>query len=261
MTKSSVYTLSDHVAGKLICLVHVNLYTFQCVLAGKLYLNGTSAKHNATLTILDIVSSSAFTCYLSSQIARWWDRPVSVFIKGVFIKCVSCNETNAVAELRYCVILSVSDDTGTTAFHGIDTEVAKLTHVLASEAAQIVGIGANAQVDIELSRSLADLVGSTYTFQFKLKDFNFTPNHQTFTISRIFPARVLAQVPTFAEGGEVTEPALPQSVAPGSDDRAANTYNVADQLNAADGAQLGHEAVASGEVDVEETARKKARVE
>lgn len=63
------------------------------------------------------------------------------------------------------------------------------------------------------------------------------------------------------EGGEVTEPALPQSVAPGSDDRAANTYNVADQLNAADGAQLGHEAVASGEVDVEETARKKARVE
>ncbi|CAN6977815.1 unnamed protein product [Brassica rapa subsp. trilocularis] len=203
---------------------------------------------------------------LSSQIARWWDRPVSVFIKGgsrtdTSFTCVSCNETNTMAELRYRVILSVSDDTGTSAFLGFDTEVAKLTHVFASEAAQIVGIGANAQVDIELSRSLADLVGSTYTFHFKLKDFNFTPNHQTCTISRIFPARELAQIPTFAEGGEVTEPALPQSVAPGSDVRAANTYNVADQLNAADGAQLGHEAVASGEVDVEETARKKARVE
>ncbi|CAN6972546.1 unnamed protein product [Brassica rapa subsp. trilocularis] len=37
--------------------------------------------------------------------------------------------------------------------------VAKLTHVLASQAAQIVRIGANAQVDMELSRSLADLVG------------------------------------------------------------------------------------------------------
>ncbi|CDY25252.1 BnaA02g22040D [Brassica napus] len=36
------------------------------------------------------------------------------------------------------VILSVSDDTGTEAFLGFDTEVAKLTHVLASEAAQIV---------------------------------------------------------------------------------------------------------------------------
>uniref|UniRef100_M4F2D1 Uncharacterized protein n=1 Tax=Brassica campestris TaxID=3711 RepID=M4F2D1_BRACM len=37
--------------------------------------------------------------------------------------------------------------------------MAKLTHVLASQAAQIVRIGANAQVDMELSRSLADLVG------------------------------------------------------------------------------------------------------
>ncbi|KAG5410847.1 hypothetical protein IGI04_007166 [Brassica rapa subsp. trilocularis] len=36
------------------------------------------------------------------------------------------------------VILSVSDDTGTEAFLGFDTEVAKLTHVLASEAAQIL---------------------------------------------------------------------------------------------------------------------------
>ena len=36
------------------------------------------------------------------------------------------------------MILSVSDDTGTEAFLGFDTEVAKLTHVLASEAAQIL---------------------------------------------------------------------------------------------------------------------------
>lgn len=32
----------------------------------------------------------------------------------------------------------MSDNTGTAAFVGFDTEVAKLTHVLASEAAQIV---------------------------------------------------------------------------------------------------------------------------
>lgn len=31
-----------------------------------------------------------------------------------------CNETNAVAELRYRVILSVSDGTGTAAFLGFD---------------------------------------------------------------------------------------------------------------------------------------------
>ncbi|KAF3538136.1 hypothetical protein F2Q69_00025341 [Brassica cretica] len=125
--------------------------------------------------------------------------------------CVPCNETNAVAKLRYRVILSVSDATGAAAFLGFDTEMSKLTHVLASEAAQIVGIGTNAQVDVVLPRPLADLVGRTYTFQLKLKDFNFTPNHQTFTISRIFPQRELAPNPTFAEEDvEVIEPAIPQ---------------------------------------------------
>ncbi|WZY94924.1 hypothetical protein YC2023_067253 [Brassica napus] len=122
--------------------------------------------------------------------------------------CVPCNETNAVAKLKYRVILSMSDDTGAAAFLGFDEEVASLTHVLASDAAQIVvcplidlyvlsGIGTNAQVDIDLPRSLANLVGSTYTFQLRLKDFNFGPNHRSFTISRIFPARDLAPKPTF----------------------------------------------------------------
>ncbi|XP_048631400.1 uncharacterized protein LOC125606388 [Brassica napus] len=115
--------------------------------------------------------------------------------------CVPCNETNAVAKLKYRVILSVSDDTGAAAFLGFDEEVASLTHVLASDAAQIVGIGTNAQVDIDLPRSLANLVGSTYTFQLRLKDFNFGPNHRSFTISRIFPARDLAPKPTFFSGG------------------------------------------------------------
>lgn len=36
------------------------------------------------------------------------------------------------------MILSVSDATGAAAFLGFDTEMSKLTHVLASEAAQIV---------------------------------------------------------------------------------------------------------------------------
>ncbi|KAL0753461.1 hypothetical protein Bca101_091129 [Brassica carinata] len=164
-------------------------------------------------------------------------------------------------EPRYRVILSVSDGTGAAAFLGFDEEVASLTHVLASDAAQIVGIATNGQVDIDLPRSLANLVGSTYTFQLRLKDFNFGPNHRTFTISHIFPARDLAPKPNFSEGGEVTDQALPQSVAPGSDVRAGITNNVADQLTEADGARLAHEAVASGEDAGEATARKKARVE
>jgi len=39
---------------------------------------------------------------------------------------------------RYMAILSVLDDTGTSAFLGFDTKVTKLTGIEASEAAQIV---------------------------------------------------------------------------------------------------------------------------
>ncbi|WZZ59972.1 hypothetical protein YC2023_060079 [Brassica napus] len=126
--------------------------------------------------------------------------------------CPSCNETNAVAELKNRVVFSVSDPTGTSSFLGFDKEVAKLTNVLASEAAQIVGIGISAHVDTELPRTLAGIVGNTYTFQLKLTDFNFTANHQTFTISRMFAAPEIASTPSFAEAEEVPQPAVSQTV-------------------------------------------------
>ncbi|KAL0649360.1 hypothetical protein Bca4012_092051 [Brassica carinata] len=165
--------------------------------------------------------------------------------------CVPCDETNAVAKLRYRVILSVSDGTGEAAFLGFDTEMSKLIHVLASEAAQIVGIGINAEVDVVLPRSLADLVGRNYTFQLKLKDFNFTANHQNFTISRVFPQSELAPNLALAEENvEVIEPAPSQSAEEGSGDKGATTSSAADQLT-----------VATKADQMEQTARKKARVE
>ncbi|KAJ4879038.1 hypothetical protein Rs2_36092 [Raphanus sativus] len=75
--------------------------------------------------------------------------------------CVSCNETNVVASLRYRLILTVSDNTDTAAFLAFDMEMVKLTNSQPSEAAQIVGIGADAQVDTELPQSLAEIVGKT----------------------------------------------------------------------------------------------------
>ncbi|CAF2025083.1 unnamed protein product [Brassica napus] len=102
--------------------------------------------------------------------------------------CVTCNETNVVAALVYRVILTVSDATDTAAFLGFDMEVAKLRNIQASKAAQIVGIGVDAQVDTDLPRSFAEIFGNTYTFQLKLKDFNFTSKHQTFTVSCVFPS-------------------------------------------------------------------------
>ncbi|CAN7031870.1 unnamed protein product [Brassica oleracea var. botrytis] len=70
--------------------------------------------------------------------------------------------------MLYRITLSVSDYTDTASFLAFDMEMAKLTNVQASEAAQIVGIGVDAQVDTELPRSLADIVGKPYTFQLKL---------------------------------------------------------------------------------------------
>ncbi|CDY53413.1 BnaC02g47070D [Brassica napus] len=162
-----------------------------------------------------------------------------------FFTCVACNKTNVVAELRHRAILSVLDNTGTSAFLGFDTKVTKLTGIEASEAAQIV-------VDTDLPRSLADIVGSTYTFQLRLKDFNFTANHQTFTISLIFPAREFAPMPTFAEGVQV-----PEAVTPGSDARLANTCKVAEQETTSDVSLPGRLAVAKEQVVLERMPRRK----
>ncbi|CAF2164348.1 unnamed protein product [Brassica napus] len=83
-------------------------------------------------------------------------------------------------------------------------------------------------VDTELPRSLAEIVGNTYTFQLKLKDFNFTSKHQTFTISGVFPSRELAPAPAFVvnEGAQVPEASQPEVVATGSDVKVDNTCSV-----------------------------------
>ncbi|WZZ88168.1 hypothetical protein YC2023_116747 [Brassica napus] len=61
---------------------------------------------------------------------------------------------------RNRVIFTVSDDTDTEDFVSFDMEVARLTNIQASKAARIVGIGVDAQVDIELHRSLAEIEGA-----------------------------------------------------------------------------------------------------
>ncbi|CAN6819835.1 unnamed protein product [Brassica oleracea] len=163
--------------------------------------------------------------------------------------CVPCDETNAVAKLRYRVILSVSDGTCEAAFLGFDTEMSKLTHVHASEAAQIVELMLRWTLCC-LGRSLIWWEEPTLSSS-SLKDFNFTANHQTFTISRVFPQRELAPNPAFAEENvEVIEPAPSQSAEEGSGDKGATTSSAADQST-----------VATKADQMEQTVRKKARVE
>ncbi|KAL0646565.1 hypothetical protein Bca4012_044856 [Brassica carinata] len=154
--------------------------------------------------------------------------------------CVSCNETNAVAALRYRITLSVSDYTDTASFLAFDMEMAKLTNVQASEAAQIVGIGVDAQVDTELPRSLADI---------------------TFTISRIFPERVLVPMPAFVEVANVPADAQAEDVAQGTNANVGITSTGADKPTISDASTGKRPPPAKDQDDVDKTAPKKAHVE
>ncbi|KAL0723590.1 hypothetical protein Bca4012_038189 [Brassica carinata] len=246
------------------------------VVLGKLYLNGTSASR---------IFFDSDTSVGKDRLERWWKRRGRVSSKVVHAKKIeplTIDELNQfvisaepqiieflctakVTEIQlgdgwYRVVLSVSDPTGTASFVGFDKEVAKVTQVLASEAAQIVGIGVNAQVNTALRRSLADIVGNSYTFQLKLTDFNFTSNHQTFTISRIFTSPQLAPNPNFAADFNVPVAPVPRNVTPGSESTGSIGNNVAGEASASDGPPAGRAAAEEDQAAPDESAPKKARL-
>ncbi|CAN6866087.1 unnamed protein product, partial [Brassica oleracea] len=66
---------------------------------------------------------------------------------------------------------------------------------------------------------------------------------------------------SLADSVKVPEAALPGAVAPGSDVRDANTCKVAEQATTPDGSLSGRLPAAKEQVDLEENAPKKARVE
>ncbi|KAL0874116.1 hypothetical protein Bca101_023821 [Brassica carinata] len=170
----------------------------------------------------------------SIVIEMWWCESASLskLDEGVHRDSF---ERNLPSHVSHAMKVMNSDNTGTAAFLAFDMEVAKLTYVLASEAAQIVGIGVNAQVD---------------TFQLKLNEV--TSNHQNFTISRIFPTRELAPIPAFI---------VPEAVAPGLDARVVNAGKVAEQASTSDGSHPELSAPAKERFAEDEKALKKARLE
>ncbi|KAH0884567.1 hypothetical protein HID58_060663 [Brassica napus] len=117
--------------------------------------------------------------------------------------CPACANPNAVASLRYRVELSISDGTEEAVFVAFDEEMSKITKFSASAVGELMGGSFDDQQASDVPTVITDLVGNTYTFQLKLTDFNFSPKHQTFTISRIFTDRREAPIPVFdGEGGD-----------------------------------------------------------
>ncbi|KAG2255536.1 hypothetical protein Bca52824_074830 [Brassica carinata] len=120
-------------------------------------------------------------CYVScSKCCRKLQRSVSSFT------CVPCNDTNAIAVIRYRVEMSIADETGEGLFVGFDGVMAKLHNMRAYEAVHLVGGDGVNPEETDAPPFVKDIArGKTYRFQVRVGSYNFTANHQTFIISRI----------------------------------------------------------------------------
>ncbi|KAF3538300.1 hypothetical protein F2Q69_00024179 [Brassica cretica] len=117
------------------------------------------------------------------------------------LTCLSCNNTSAVGVLRYRVEMSIADETGEGLFVAFDGVIAKLHNMRAHEAANLLaGEDVNPE-ETDAPPFVRDMEGKSYTFQVKVGPYNFTANHQSFTISRILGEGERAPQPEFVDDG------------------------------------------------------------
>ncbi|KAL0707105.1 hypothetical protein Bca4012_073531 [Brassica carinata] len=135
-------------------------------------------------------------CYVScSKCFKKLHRSVSS------LTCLFCNNTNAVGVLRYRVEMSIADKTGEGLFVAFDGVMAKLHNMRAHEAVNLLaGDGVNPE-ETDTPLFVLDMEGKTYTFQVKVGPYNFTANHQSFTISRILGEGDREPQPDFVNDG------------------------------------------------------------
>ncbi|CAN7028935.1 unnamed protein product [Brassica rapa subsp. trilocularis] len=130
-------------------------------------------------------------CYVScSKCFKKLQRSVSS------LTCLSCNTTSAVG-----FSMSIADETGEGLFVAFDGVIAKLHNMRAHEAANLLaGDDVNPE-ETDAPPFVRDMEGKSYTFQVKVGPYNFTENHQSFTISRILGEGERAPQPEFVEDG------------------------------------------------------------
>ncbi|KAF3528621.1 hypothetical protein DY000_02038504 [Brassica cretica] len=135
-------------------------------------------------------------CYVScSKCFKKLHRSVST------LTCQSCNNTNAVGVLRYRVEMFIADSTGEALFVAFDGVMAKLHNMRANEAVNLLaGDGVNPE-EADAPPFVRDMEGRSFTFQVKVGPYNFTANHQSFTISRILSEGDREPQPDFADDG------------------------------------------------------------
>ncbi|CAH8311695.1 unnamed protein product [Eruca vesicaria subsp. sativa] len=115
--------------------------------------------------------------------------------------CRTCDNSHAVGSLRYRVEMSISDANGENVFVCFDGVMTKLHNLKASDAAEMLAADGVNPEETQLPPFIGDMEGKTYTFQGRVSAYNFTPNHKTFTITRIIDERDRVPNPDFSDNG------------------------------------------------------------
>ncbi|KAF8112852.1 hypothetical protein N665_0060s0034 [Sinapis alba] len=94
----------------------------------------------------------------------------------------------------------------TDVFVAFDSAMFKLTGVRAAEVANPMEQGEQDPIGYHLPQFLKDIVGNTYIFHLKLTEFNFSGNHKSFIVLRIFDPNDKIPGPSFAPHGGGNNP-------------------------------------------------------
>ncbi|XP_024013212.1 uncharacterized protein LOC112087536 [Eutrema salsugineum] len=144
-----------------------------------------------TSKVIDIQTQNGW-CYVSCpKCSKKLVRRNSTFT------CYVCHNPNAVGVIRYRVELVVCDSKDNAVFVAFDTDMTKLTSVRAADAGATMDAGWEDNGHSTPPPFITNIVRKTYMFQLKLSEYNFTPKHQSFTISRIFSAPQAIPTPKF----------------------------------------------------------------
>ncbi|CAF2078461.1 unnamed protein product [Brassica oleracea var. botrytis] len=135
-------------------------------------------------------------CYIScAKCSKKLQRGISSFT------CTTCFNASAVGVVRYRVEMHVELGGDTAVFVAFDSAMSKLIGVRAAEVANPMGQGEEDPLGYQIPQFLQDIVGNAYIFHLKLTEFNFSGNHKSFTVARIFDPNDRIPGPTFAPHG------------------------------------------------------------
>ncbi|KAH0897719.1 hypothetical protein HID58_047287 [Brassica napus] len=169
------------------------------IVGGRLFLNATSGTH----IYFDKQTDAGERLFYRLVERDTGLPPVAPLLKSYAkVEKLSISELNDfVVTATYRVEMSIADETGEGLFVAFDGVIAKLHNMRAHEAANLLaGDDVNPE-ETDAPPFVRDMEGKSYTFQVKVGPYNFTANHQSFTISRILGEGERAPQPEFVEDG------------------------------------------------------------